>query len=34
MKFYVHTEELPFTVVVKWGDSDDQDLNKIVKVNL
>lgn len=32
MKFYVHTEEPPFTVVVKWGDSDDQDLNKIIKI--
>lgn len=34
MKFYVHTEEPPFTMVVKWNDGDDQDLEKIIEVNL
>lgn len=35
MKFYVHTEEPPFTMVVKWNDDDDeQDLEKIIEVNL
>lgn len=33
MKFYVHTEEPPFTMVVKWND-DDEDLEKIIEVNL
>lgn len=34
MKFYVHTEEPPFTMVVKWNDDDEQDLEKIIEVNL
>lgn len=32
MKFYVHTEEPPFTMVVKWNDDDDQDLEKIIEI--
>ena len=33
MKFYVHTEEPPFTMVVKWNDSDDQSLQKLIEVS-
>lgn len=32
MKFYVHTEEPPFTMVVKWNDDDEQDLEKIIEI--
>ncbi|XP_078324238.1 uncharacterized protein LOC111123999 isoform X2 [Crassostrea virginica] len=34
MKFYVHTEEPPFTMVVKWNDSDDQSLQKLIEIFL
>ncbi|XP_048776174.2 uncharacterized protein LOC125680539 isoform X2 [Ostrea edulis] len=34
MKFYIHTEDPPFTMVVKWNDGDDRCLQNLIDIFL